>query len=134
MPFSRRITLFIFGTLLGCFFVWAVLMRGRDFPAWTPEGRVLQQLRENPIRIAPKAACQLKCAALENNDILAVLQTAEVLFSESAIRGKETPEYVLEGEGLKKQRLKMKFRTEYTSTRLLEVLVKPVSDTCKCAE
>jgi hypothetical protein len=41
---------------------------------------------------------------------------------------------VLEGEGLKKQRLKMKFRTEYTSTRLLEVLVKPVSDTCKCAE
>jgi hypothetical protein len=134
MPFSRRITLFLFGTLLGCFFVWAVLMRGRDFPAWTPEGRVLEQLRANPIKIAPKAACQLNCATLENNDILSVLQSAEVLFSESAIRGKEIPEYILEGEGTKKQKIKMKFRSEYMSTKLLEVLAKPVSDTCKCTE
>jgi hypothetical protein len=62
------------------------------------------------------------------------LQTAEVLFSESAIRDKEIPEYILEGEGLKKEKIKMKFRSEYMSTKLLEVLAKPVSDTCKCAE
>jgi hypothetical protein len=132
MPFSRRITLFLFGTILGGFFVWAVLMRGRDFPAWTPEGRILEQLRAHPIKIAPKAACQLKCAGLKTDDILAVLQSAEVLFSESSIRDREIPEYILEGESVSKQKLKMKFRSEYLSTKLLEVLAKPVSDTCKC--
>ena len=132
MPFSRRITLFLFGTLLGGFFVWGVLMRGRDFPAWTPEGRILEQLRAHPIKIAPKANCQLKCAGLKTDDVIAVLQSAEVLFSESSIRDKEIPEYILEGEGLSKQKLKIKFRSEYLSKKLLEVLAKPLSDTCKC--
>jgi hypothetical protein len=132
MPFSRRIILFLFGTVLGCFFVWAVLMRGRNFPAWTPEGRVLEQLQAHPIKIASKADCQLKCSGLKTDDIVAVLQSAEVLFSESSIRDKEIPEYILEGEGVSKQKLKMKFRSEYLNTKLLEVLVQPLSDTCKC--
>lgn len=132
MHFSRRLTLFLFGTLLGSFFVWAVLMRGRDFPSWTPEGRVLEQLRSHPIKISPKAECQLKCAGLKTDDIIHVLQSAEVLFSESSIRDKEIPEYILEGEGVAKLKLKMKFRSEYLSTKLLEVLAKPLSDTCKC--
>lgn len=132
MHFSRRLTLFLFGTLLGSFFVWAVLMRGRDFPSWTPEGRVLEQLRAHPIKISPKAECQLKCAGLKTDDIIHVLQTAEVLFSESSIRDKEIPEYILEGEGVAQPKLKMKFRSEYLSTKLLEVLAKPLSDTCKC--
>lgn len=132
MPFSRRIALFIFGTLLGGVFVWAVLMRGRNFPDWTPEGRILEQLRAQPIKIASKANCQLKCAGLKTDDVVSVLQSAEVLFSESAIRNKDIPEYTLEGESVSRQKLKMKFRSEYLSTKLLEVEAKPLSDTCKC--
>lgn len=108
-----------------------MLFRGRDFPAWTPEGRVLEQMREYPVKISQRAACQLECAKLSNNDILQVLNTAEVLFSESDIRGKEIPEYILEGKGLNGQTLKMKFRSEQMITKLLE-LVKPAT-TCNCA-
>ncbi len=131
MPFSRRVTLFIFGILLGSFFIWALLLRGRTFPAWTPEGRVLEQLRASPIKISQKAACQLQFKGLSNDDIVSVLNTADVNFSDSDIRNREIPEYLLEGKGTQGQNLKMKFRSEYLSTRLLEVVYpKSQMDSC----
>ena len=132
MNFTRRLTLFIFGTLLGSAFVYAVLIRGRDMPAWLPGDRVLEQLREHAVQVSSKGACQLQCNQLGNNDILSVLNTAEVKFSESDIRGKDIPEYVLEGKGLKGQTLKMKFKSTQLTTNFLELVQPTTADTCNC--
>lgn len=132
MNFTRRLTLFIFGILLGSAFVYAVLIRGREMPAWLPGDRVLEELRKNPVQVSAKGACQLKCNSLENNDILNLLNTAEVLFSESDVREKEIPEYVLEGKGLKGQTLKMKFKSQQTTTNFLELIQPATADTCNC--
>jgi len=131
MPFSRRLALFIFGILLGSVFVYAILIRGKDFPAWLPEDRVLESLREHPIQISSRMACELSCLGLQNTDVVKVLSTAEVLFSESDVRGKEQPEYVLKGKLNNGKDAKMKFRTDGLTTRAVGI-VDPSTSTCNC--
>ena len=133
MSFARRIRLFIIGILIGSLVVWGFLFRGRTFPAWTPEGRVLEALQEHPIRISSEARCMLNCNHITDDDILALIADGDVLFSESDIRGKDIPEYVVEGKGKNLKLYKMKFRSEYLTTVLISVLPSPNSNaTCDC--
>jgi len=133
MSFARRIRLFILGILIGSLVVWGFLFRGRTFPAWTPEGRVLEALNEHPIRISSKARCMLNCNHITDEDILSLIADGDVLFSESDIRGKDIPEYVVEGKGKNLKLYKMKFRSEYLTTVLISVLPTPNSNaTCDC--
>jgi hypothetical protein len=133
MSFARRIRLFIIGILIGSLVVWGFLFRGRTFPAWTPEGRVLEALQEHPIRISSEARCMLNCNKISDEDILALIADGDVLFSESDIRGKDIPEYVVEGKGKNQKLYKMKFRSEYLTTVLISVLPSPNSNaTCDC--
>jgi len=133
MSFARRIRLFIIGILIGSLVVWGFLFRGRTFPAWTPEGRVLEALQEHPIRISSEARCMLNCNHISDEDILALIADGDVLFSESDIRGKDIPEYVVEGKGKNLKLYKMKFRSEYLTTVLISVLPSPNSNaTCDC--
>ena len=133
MSFARRIRLFITGILLGSLVVWGFLFRGRTFPAWTPEGRVLEALQEHPIRISSEARCLLDCNHIADEDILALIADGDVLFSESDIRGKDIPEYVVEGKGKNQKLYKMKFRSEYLTTLLISILPSPNSNaTCDC--
>jgi hypothetical protein len=133
MSFARRIRLFIIGILIGSLVVWGFLFRGRTFPAWTPEGRVLEALQEHPIRITSEARCMLNCNKITDDDILALIADGDVLFSESDIRGKDIPEYVVEGKGKNLKLYKMKFRSEYLTTVLISVLPTPNSNaTCDC--
>ena len=133
MSFARRIRLFIIGILIGSLVVWGFLFRGRTFPAWTPEGRVLEALQEHPIRISSEARCMLNCNHITDDDILALIADGDVLFSESDIRGKDIPEYVVEGKGKNLKLYKMKFRSEYLTTVLISVLPTPNSNaTCDC--
>ena len=112
MSFGRRLRLFIFGILLGSLVVWGFLFRGRTFPAWTPEGRVLESLQEHPVKISTEARCLLDCNKISDQDILKLIADGDVLFSQSDIHGKEIPEYVVEGKGASGKTFKMKFRSE----------------------
>lgn len=134
MDFSRRLRLFIFGVLLGCLVVWALLAtRGHSLPAWTPKGRILETLQKHPVTVLPEARCRMDCNGISDNDMLHVINTADVLFSESDIRGKEIPEYVIEGKGLNNRQYKLKFRSEAGQNYLLTVIPTPnAPDTCTC--
>lgn len=133
MPFSRRLALFIFGILLGSLFVYGTLIRGRTFPAWLPSDRVLESMREHPIQISAKLRCELECLGLVNQDVASVLadEDADVLFDESDIRGKEKPEYIIEGKTLAGKKMKFKFRSDGLSTRALSAS-SPEAAACNC--
>jgi hypothetical protein len=133
MNFARRLRLFIFGILVGCLVVWALLMRGREFPAWTPEGRILEALQQHPVKVSQAARCMMQCNNISNNDMLSVINSADVVFSESTVRDIETPEYILQGQGLNGRRFKMRFRSRMEENDLLAVI--PFGDaiqTCDC--
>jgi len=131
--FARRLRLFIVGVLIGCLVVWGLLMRGRKFPAWTPEGRIIEALQKFPVKISAEARCMMRCNNISDNDMLSLINTADVLFSESEIRGVDTPEYILQGQGVDGRKFKMRFRNNYEDNDLLSVI--PFGDalkTCDC--
>ncbi|MEZ5172476.1 MAG: hypothetical protein R2850_02940 [Bacteroidia bacterium] len=132
MDFRKRLRLFIIGILLGSGFVWVFLFRGRDFPAWTPQGRVLETLRENPIKISAKARCKMECLGVTGDDIVTLLNNAEVKFGDSNIRNREIPEYLLEGKGQDSRAHKMMFRSEYKSTYLIDIQEDYEGKSCSC--
>ena len=133
MDFRRRLRLFLVGVLIGSLVVWGFLFKGRTFPAWTPEGRVLEALRENPIKVSAKARCLLDCNKISDDEVVHFLQNADVIFGESDIRGKDVPEYVLEGKSQTGKSYKMKFKSEFPATYLLTIIKTPdAANTCSC--
>lgn len=133
MNFARRLRLFIFGIILGGMVVWAMLIRGRNFPAWTPQGRILEALSEHPVIIRPQARCKMECNGIHEKDVLNIINTATVLFSESEIRGREIPEYVLAGKTLDGREIKMKFMSEPEENFLLDLIPTPSAPKiCNC--
>ena len=65
--------------------------------------------------------------------MLNLINTADVLFKESDIRGKEIPEYVLSGSLMDGRIFKMKFKSEPEQNYLLDVLTGVDAKTlCNC--
>jgi hypothetical protein len=133
MNFPRRLRLFVFGILIGCLVVWGLLMRGRKFPAWTPEGRILEALQQYPVKISQPARCMMQCNNISENDILSIINTADVIFSESTVRDIEIPEYILQGQGIDGRKYKMRFRSRTEENDLMEVITFGAAlKTCDC--
>lgn len=122
MNFWARLRLFVIGILLGSVFVYFVLIRNNDFPAWTPSGRVLEQLQENPIKISTKLDCQLKEAQLKPNDVVYILASAEVIFKESEVRNVNEKKYVLIGKAQNNKEYKISFTPSAFTTLANEMI------------
>lgn len=114
--------LFLFGVAIGIFFVYAVLFRNRELPAWTPNGRVLQALRSAPIKLDNRTRCILDCHNVNEDDVLLIIHDGKVLFRESNIRNKDIPEYVVRGKGTDGKVLKIQFRSVPNYTEIINVI------------
>lgn len=133
MDFKRRLTLFLAGILLGTVFIYFILFRNREFPAWTPNGRVLQAFKSAPVRMDNKTKCLILCHGVNNDDIILLINDGKVLFSESDIRNKEIPEYVVRGKGNDGKYIKIKFRSVPNFTEIMDVTDGRIRNpTCDC--
>ena len=74
MNFLHRFKFFAFGTGLGCLIVYGLLIRDRDFPAWLPEDRVLEELAVDSVIIGSSIQLQFADSLLVehimNSDVL----------------------------------------------------------------
>lgn len=125
--------LFLVGVILGTFFVYAVLFRNRELPAWTPNGRVLQALKSAPVKMDNRTRCILDCHQIMDEDIVMLINDGKVLFRESNIRGKEIPEYVVRGKDRDGKVLKVIFRSVPNFTEIIDVKDGRISNPdCEC--
>ena len=134
MDFKRRLRLFVIGILLGSGFVYVVLIRNTNFPAWTPNDRVIEQLKENAISISTKLQCQLTAAGLVDKDVAFVLADGKVIFSESKVRDVPEKKYVIEGKASDGRVFKILFTPSTFKTFALEIAKNEnyaATDTCR---
>ena len=73
--------------------VYALLIRDRDFPAWLPEDRVLEELAVDSLVIADGISIPFADSILIER-----IKSCDVLFSESVVRDAPCKEYQLESE------------------------------------
>lgn len=83
----------MFGVVLGSMLVYALLIRDREFPAWLPEDRVIEELAVDSVVIGNGIELPFPDSVLTDR-----IEACEVLFSESIVRDAPCKEYQLESE------------------------------------
>ncbi len=93
MNFLHRFKFFAIGVGLGCLIVYALLIRDRDFPAWLPGDRVLEELAVDSVIIGSDIQLPFADSLLKEH-----ILNSDVLFDESKVRDMACREYQLESE------------------------------------
>ena len=73
--------------------VYALLIRDREFPAWLPEDRVLEELAVDSLIISKTVNLPITDSVLMKR-----IKESDVLFNESIVRDQPCKEYQLESE------------------------------------
>ncbi|MGV7106044.1 DUF4258 domain-containing protein [Flavobacterium sp. U410] len=102
MKFKFRLAYYLFGLLLGTFFVVYFLgakaeSRGVEF-CYLPNCRVLQDLRKKPLDVSTEADAQLHEGWVNIDDIKKTLRYGDVDFSKSNQPYKKGKIYIIEGK------------------------------------
>ena len=102
MKFKFRLAYYLFGLLLGGFFVIYFLgakaeSKGVEF-CYLPNCRVLQDLRKKPLEISTEAQTTLDQDWINLEDIKASLKYGDVDFSKSNEIYKKGKKYIIEGK------------------------------------
>lgn len=102
MKFSQRLAYYLFGALLGCFFLYYFLgakaeSKGVEF-CYLPNCRVLKELRNKSLEYSPEAEAILTEDWINLDDIKNTLTHGDVDFSLSNKAYKKGKIYVIEGK------------------------------------
>lgn len=93
MKFTDRLMYFAFGILLGCGLVYGMLIKDRDFPAWLPGDRVIEELTSYPISVADSVRLPFSDSLLASR-----MEDSDVKFRESVVRDQPCRTYQLQSE------------------------------------
>jgi hypothetical protein len=93
MSFLRRLGYFLLGVTLGSMLVYVLLIRDREFPAWLPEDRVIEELAVDSIIIGNGLELPFADSVLIDK-----IEASDVLFRESIVRDAPCKEYQLESD------------------------------------
>lgn len=97
MGFWRRFRLFLVGVGLGLILVM-VFFGSRDWTSWTPESRVLTAIDSSTVSISERAACQMACLQISDEELIELKETSSVNFKESNVKAKPCPVYRLDSK------------------------------------
>jgi len=95
MNFFNRLKYYLVGVGLGILMVM-VIFKDRKFTSWTPQNRVLYDIKENTLVISSEMSCLFECGNVKTNESIEnFLATADVDFSASNVKNHDFREYVL---------------------------------------
>lgn len=98
--FKRRLRVYLIGVGLGCILAWALVIRKRSnemnrYMSWTPNGRVLLEIREDNNLILPDNFwCEMECQGFTSEDLRLLKEEGDVDFKASQTKG-EHKTYVI---------------------------------------
>lgn len=129
MNLSQRFTRYLIGVMIGLGLVF-VFFGQRSCTDWMPNDRVLFRLSETEMIITKKARCELNCQGMDTEDLLHLLRTGNVDFSESETRS--TPIiYRVDAVHADKGEYRMSFEARDSTSTLIEVKLDGAGE-CGC--
>jgi hypothetical protein len=82
MTFTQRLMRYLIGIIIGLVVV-AIMFPNRDWLNWTPQSRMMQDIREFEIQIAPEAACSMQCEQITAEHLQNARKHGRVNFEKS---------------------------------------------------
>jgi len=86
MTFVQRLTRYLVGIIIGLVVV-AMMFPNRDWLNWTPQSRMMQDIREFDMLISPGAQCSMDCAEVSAEHLQIARQEGKVNFEQSKPQG-----------------------------------------------
>lgn len=87
--------LFMFGTAMGSVLVYGMLIRDREFPAWTPSDRIKEEITWDSVHVDPSLNLKMDQAAIEY-----AVNGADIHFDISKVRTEPCRTYLMTTEDL----------------------------------
>jgi Domain of unknown function (DUF4258) len=100
MKFSYRLSYYLFGFLIGCFFLFFILNQKNTRCSYFPNDRVLNNLRSKPFIYSDLATKKIDEDWLDKEDIVNTLTYGDVDFGRSIIEKGTGKLYIVEGKTL----------------------------------
>lgn len=97
MDLSRRLTLYLFGLILGGLLSYWIYGTRITSGAWLPENKVKQRLESTLLKASPAAQKELDRWSTDLEGVRQAIPAASVSFNES-VRGGDSIYYALDGE------------------------------------
>ena len=103
MKFSFRLSYYLFGFIIGCFFLFFVLNKKNTRCSYFPNDRVLKNLRSKPFYYSDVASSKIAQNWLDTIDIKNTLEYGDVEFDRSNIKVGNGKLYTVIGKTTKNQ-------------------------------
>jgi hypothetical protein len=85
MTFQQRLLRYVIGLAIGSLVVFFMFPQ-YDWLGWTPEKRILENIREFPFAISKGAQCKLDCLGLSVEHVQLARRDGEIDFSKSQVK------------------------------------------------
>ena len=123
MTFKYRFAYYMFGFLIGIFFV-GLIFSGKDTRCnYFPNARVLNDLRNKPFQYSPEASAILTQSWIDTTDIKNTLQYGDVDFDLSNKKFGSGKLYIIEGKTTQNQQIVLEV-VNYEKKALLKSIKK----------
>jgi hypothetical protein len=101
MKFSYRLSYYLFGFLIGCFFLFFILNQKNTRCSYFPNDRVLNNLRSKSFIYSDLSEKKIAEDWLDREDIINTVTYGDVDFSRSIIKSGKGKLYIIEGKTVK---------------------------------
>ncbi len=105
MKFYQRFAYYMFGFVIGMFFLFMILNGKNTGCSYFPNARVLKDIRNKPFYYSDSAKIKLTQKWVDTADIRKTLTYGDVIFDKSNIKVKGGKLYVIEGKNSKNQEI-----------------------------
>jgi hypothetical protein len=101
MKFSYRLSYYLFGFIVGCFFLFFILNQKKTRCSYFPNSRVLNNITSKPLEFSKTASEKIAQDWLDTIDIKNTLQYGDVDFDKSNIEITSGKLYTIDGKTTK---------------------------------
>lgn len=102
MALARRFLFYFIGIGLGILFVYAVVLRGRDWPAWLPQGAVIEEIFRKPMTVTEDETCSPQALGIDSLQLNRMIKKSKVDFKRSDVQKQPCRLYYLNTEWIEK--------------------------------
>lgn len=95
MTLFRRFVFYFIGIGLGIIFVYLVVLRGRDWPAWLPQGVVIENVLDQPMQVLASGECAPENYGIDSLQLRQLIKRADVDFKASKVHEEPCKLYIL---------------------------------------
>lgn len=98
MSLARRFLFYFIGIGLGIIFVYLVVLRGRDWPSWLPQGALIEEIQRKPQQIPTEGDCAPASLGIDSVQLNRMIKKASVDFKRSEVQKEPCRLYYLNTE------------------------------------